>query len=743
MKMVKQYVGARYVPKFASPLEWAADTSYEALTIVTFNNASYTSKIQVPPTVGNPANNPKYWALTGNYNAQVEQYRQVAETIGNNLNTEIKNLKNADTTEITNRKNADTALQGQITTEITKRETADSTLQNNIGAEATARQTANNILQGNIISEAATRASADSNLQSQINQIVAPSGEAPSAAEVQNARIGADGVTYDTLGTAIRTQVNNLNNDINNKAYKVNTSGFYAHFEKTIDIFLYGIDDKTGVVNNLVNRAHTDFITPERLSYIIPLNLADTILINVTKYSLDGTYIGYEKPDYVLLFNNDIILSPNYKYRIVFKYVDNRDIGQSDLLYIKNNVTTGNLPIWYEMSEYAITNREMVLLSNAKERTYPFSIPLENGGIASTLNYYSCKHSGEGRTRTRFPIYLYAGEQVVSKNNNLLLYAMFDEDRKNIENTSWNETARGAYKIGKNGWYMLASNAEGDTIFINREEDRTCAIISDSVSNTNIYLSGDKKIDLKADFLTDASKSPQGIAIHNNYAFQFFTDNYIRVFDLNVNKLLYSIKADDVGHGNQMQFYGNETDTGFPLLYVSDGEENFCYVLKISLNSYEIVKTYKFDEQYGYLPQVSIQNDKLYTCCVSTNNAYDTNSKFIITAYDLTQETEDSGYITITNTNTFEIPYQGVLQGTLVINGNMYISCNTWSETNMYITIVNLEDKKIIRKIKASKLYNSELEGLCAYDNEQNHIIYSAGWYDNNDRYYKVIQLLI
>ena len=74
--MIRQYVGARYVPKFASPVEWAPSTSYEALTIVTFNNASYTSKVPVPPTVGNPANNPQYWALTGNYNAQVEQYRQ-------------------------------------------------------------------------------------------------------------------------------------------------------------------------------------------------------------------------------------------------------------------------------------------------------------------------------------------------------------------------------------------------------------------------------------------------------------------------------------------------------------------------------------------------------------------------------------------------------------------------------------------------------------------------------------------
>ena len=101
--MVRQYVGARYVPKFADPTAWTSGTSYEAMTIVTYNNSSYTSKMPVPATVGNPADNPDYWALTGNYNAQVEQYRQETETVSNNL-----------TTEITNRENADTALQSQI-----------------------------------------------------------------------------------------------------------------------------------------------------------------------------------------------------------------------------------------------------------------------------------------------------------------------------------------------------------------------------------------------------------------------------------------------------------------------------------------------------------------------------------------------------------------------------------------------------------------------------------------------------
>lgn len=119
--MVKQYVGARYVPKFASPVEWAADTSYEALTIVTFNNASYTSKVQVPPTVGNPANNPQYWALTGNYNAQVEQYRQDVVKYKTDTDANIKQYK--DETEASINQFND-ALNDKITEETGKVQTA-------------------------------------------------------------------------------------------------------------------------------------------------------------------------------------------------------------------------------------------------------------------------------------------------------------------------------------------------------------------------------------------------------------------------------------------------------------------------------------------------------------------------------------------------------------------------------------------------------------------------------------------
>ena len=69
-----QYIGARYVPLFAEPIEWDKTKQYEPLTIVTHEGNSYTSRQFVP--TGIEITNEEFWALTGNYNAQIEQYRK-------------------------------------------------------------------------------------------------------------------------------------------------------------------------------------------------------------------------------------------------------------------------------------------------------------------------------------------------------------------------------------------------------------------------------------------------------------------------------------------------------------------------------------------------------------------------------------------------------------------------------------------------------------------------------------------
>lgn len=89
-----RYIGARYVPKFADPIEWSDQRTYEPLTIVTVNGASYTSKQSVP--VGVPITDSNYWVITGNYNAQVESYRQIVETFDTRITTNHTDIVNVE-----------------------------------------------------------------------------------------------------------------------------------------------------------------------------------------------------------------------------------------------------------------------------------------------------------------------------------------------------------------------------------------------------------------------------------------------------------------------------------------------------------------------------------------------------------------------------------------------------------------------------------------------------------------------
>ena len=72
----REFIGSRYVPIIVG--EWDNSKTYEPLMVVTYQGNSYTSRQYVP--VGVEITNQEFWALTGNYNAQVEQYRQEVKT---------------------------------------------------------------------------------------------------------------------------------------------------------------------------------------------------------------------------------------------------------------------------------------------------------------------------------------------------------------------------------------------------------------------------------------------------------------------------------------------------------------------------------------------------------------------------------------------------------------------------------------------------------------------------------------
>lgn len=229
---VTQYIGARYVPMFAEPIDWDIKKPYSPLTIVYHQGNSYTSKQSVPANTD--INNSTYWALTGNYNAQIDQYRaevvaaktgadtanannttqdaQIAGTTDSGLKTLINaehttnvtqdaqlagtaesGIKTLITNESTARGTKDTALDAQlagttdsglktlITDESSARSTKDTALDAQLAGttdsglktlitnESTARTDSDATLASNISAETTARTNADNTITASIN----------------------------------------------------------------------------------------------------------------------------------------------------------------------------------------------------------------------------------------------------------------------------------------------------------------------------------------------------------------------------------------------------------------------------------------------------------------------------------------------------------------------------------------------------------------------------------------------
>lgn len=89
--MERQYIGARYVPKFfenpsTGDSTWMAGVAYEALTVVTLAGNSYTSKKPVPAGIGAPNENRDYWVSTGIYSEQVESINRRIDALSVHIN---------------------------------------------------------------------------------------------------------------------------------------------------------------------------------------------------------------------------------------------------------------------------------------------------------------------------------------------------------------------------------------------------------------------------------------------------------------------------------------------------------------------------------------------------------------------------------------------------------------------------------------------------------------------------------
>lgn len=191
------------------------------------------------------------------------------------------------------------AMQAALVTENNERVTEDTILRNDLNAEAViranadsaealARSNADTLLQGNITAEATARANADSALGTRIDEIIAPSGEAPSAAEVTDARIGYDGTVYSTLGGAIRGQISDLDIRFLLEAENI---------PDTTQSLVYGSDGNISTVyhknsSNVAIRTDVFTFTDASITEVRTLSSGESLTI-VTNLSTLATTVTY------------------------------------------------------------------------------------------------------------------------------------------------------------------------------------------------------------------------------------------------------------------------------------------------------------------------------------------------------------------------------------------------------------------------------------------------------------------
>lgn len=151
-----------------------------------------------------------------------------------------------------------------------------------------------------VTDEVATRQSADALLQSQIDQLVAPTGTAPNPAEIENARIGADNVTYTTLGEAIRTQVTDVKAELNNLDENVflavSKEGESAY--KFCLKFEEGTLNSSGVPTTGAGRYRTPDYIPTNGTNLIVSNIPSNVGVFVFRYDASKTYLGSNSTQY-------------------------------------------------------------------------------------------------------------------------------------------------------------------------------------------------------------------------------------------------------------------------------------------------------------------------------------------------------------------------------------------------------------------------------------------------------------
>ena len=276
-----RYVGGRIVPTHGGV--WNQAKEYETLTIVLEESSgdSYISKRPVP--AGKAITEEHYWSLYSKYNAQITRAEQHLDSTVSAIRSEMNTQKQ----QVTQRME-------QAEENVDQRASAAENLSNQNRSVLESRMELIEARQ-----EANVHASTDA--------------DANYAAEVVDARVGADGTTYASLGASVRAIGNRLSADIDQVQSALN---WYPELE------FGAINIISGLETNAHSRLKSKFIRTDRVSNVV---VCDGCNVIVCYYDQERTYVtakGWYTP------GEDIVLDSTYPFvKLLIKHFE--DEGES------------------------------------------------------------------------------------------------------------------------------------------------------------------------------------------------------------------------------------------------------------------------------------------------------------------------------------------------------------------------------------------------------------------------------
>lgn len=519
--------------------------------------------------------------------------------------------------------------------------------------------------------------------EARIDNIIA--GDAPSAAEVTDARLGADGQTYTSLGTAIRTQVSDLKSDVinsNNKAENFGLSGSFVNAGLSSGNLTPST--KYRVASDTIFSFDRDIVLTIKTGFKIGVHT----FVNGS-YTNDSGWI-----------TGTYAIEANRTFKVVIARVTENTSEIANISEFVNAVTFNtNVDNLIKDARGSVT---LTLLN----------VDTEWGNLTNGNNDDD-SYNYNRRIRTVGYISVEAGD-VISNSTNGIKYGVHlcDYNKRFISDSGWQT---GEYTIPQGGYvrivfvrtdddlltkpsiqYWVATYKNGIKLqtSVSRHLDAMNARVNefDPSLSKSFYYDGEK-IDVNkygyeisqlwnfSSPTTAGSFVKEASAYYGGVVFKCYNTDLIQLYNFADGTKIAEFPI-TCGHGDCIDF-SNEyyaSSDEFPLCYITaDTNPATVYVNRITRSGATLVRTLTFPlERTGYYAGHCVDpiNNVLYQIGYKNNDYQnpDNGNHMIVTKWDLSELT-DNGNNTFTPAflDTFDLPFMDTAQGQVMLNGKVFI----------------------------------------------------------------------